>query len=194
MARARALAQLQERNAVPPALMERMLRQQGITPELFARAQRANAAPAATASSTQAYAGPVATLARDAEVEAIGVYQGGDIGHATGASARTGTVQVRVRRSPRPLVLALSAYEPVRWVLTLEPGARLAAVLSSGYSDQEVLGAGNARVLKVGQLYAYKRGSPEFTRLDDEVARWTGKRIGVFQGSYSGTSYTVGGP
>ncbi len=189
--RARALARMQASNSIPPEVVAQMLRQQGISPAMFALAQRANAMPEG-ATPPRAYGGPVASLAKDADVEAIGVYQGGDIGQAHGASARTGTVQVRVRRSSHPLVLSLSAYEPVRWVLTVEPGAKLAAVLSSGYSDQEVFGAGAARILKVGQLYAYKRGSPEFGKLDDEVARLAGKRIGVFQGGYSGTSYTVG--
>jgi len=150
---------------------------------------QAPAAPAATASSV--YPGPLGELARNADIEAVGVYQGGDVGKGRGVSARTGTVQVRVRRSARPVVLSLSAYEPVRWVLTVEPGAKLVAVLSSGYYEPEVLGAGTARVYRIGRHYAYKRGSQEFADLDGEVARWTGKRIGVFQGDYSGGSFVI---
>ena len=135
----------------------------------------------------------LALLARSADIEAVGVYQGSDVGKARGASARTGTVQVRVARSPRPVILSLSSYEPVRWVVTLEPGARLAAVLQSGYSDSEVLGAGDARVYQTGKSYAYKRGGAEYARVSSEVQQWTGKGIDTFQGSYTGSMFRVGG-
>jgi hypothetical protein len=101
-------------------------------------------------------------------------------------------VQVLVFGTPRPIILSLNSYDPVRWVITLEPGAKLAAVLSSGYGQQEVIGAGNARVYQMGRQYAYKRGSPEFAALDAEVMHWTGKGIGVFQGTYTGATFTVG--
>jgi len=135
----------------------------------------------------------LAALAANADIEAVGVYEGGGIGKARGASARTGTVQVSVARSPRPIVLSLSSYEPVRWVITLEPGAKLAAVLQSGYYPSEVFGAGDARIYNLGRLYAYKRGSPEFQALSSEVRQWTGKGIDTFQGTYTGSSFRVGG-
>jgi hypothetical protein len=135
----------------------------------------------------------LALLARNADIEAVGVYEGSEVGKARGASARTGTVQVRVARSPRPVILSLSSYEPVRWVVTVEPGARLAAVLQSGYGDSEVLGAGSARVYKTGKSYAYKRGGAEYARVNTEVRQWTGKGIDTFQGSYTGSMFRVGG-
>ena len=135
----------------------------------------------------------LALLARNADIEAVGVYEGSEVGKARGASARTGTVQVRVARSPRPVILSLSSYEPVRWVVTVEPGAQLAAVLQSGYGDSEVLGAGNARVYKTGKSYAYQRGGADYARVNTEVRQWTGKGIDTFQGSYTGSMFRVGG-
>ena len=143
-------------------------------------------------SSATPYSGPVTELGRNASIEAVGVYEGGDIGQARGASHRTGTVQVLVRRSAKPIILSLSSYEPVRWVLTVEPGAKLAAVLSGGYYESQVIGAGNARVYQIGRTYAYKRGGAEYSQLDAEVARWTGKPIQVFQGRYTGSTFVVG--
>jgi len=133
-------------------------------------------------------------LARDAQIEGVGVYQGTtSADQPTTGGRKAGKVEVRVRRSAKPIVLVLSSYEPVRWMLTLEPGATLAAVLVSGYYQSEVVGAGSARVVTTGDRYAYKLDTPEFASLNRETMRWTGKGITVFQGRYEGTSFSVGG-
>lgn len=147
-------------------------------------------APAAVSASNSI----IAALSRDAQVEAIGVYQG-----KTGASVassggrKPGTVEVRVRRSVKPTVLVLSSYEPVRWHVMPEPGAKIAAVLVSGYYASQVTGTGNARIVTTGSSYAYKQDSPQYKALNRDVMRWTGKGIGVFQGRYEGASFSVGG-
>lgn len=135
---------------------------------------------------------PIANLARDAQVEAVGVYQGGAGVSRTTGGRKTGNVEVRIRRSAKPLVLVLSSYEPVQWGLISEPGARLAAVLVSGYYPSQVVGAGSARVIMAGNAYAYKLGSPEYNMLNRETIKWTGKSIGVFQGRYEGGTFSVG--
>jgi hypothetical protein len=149
-------------------------------------------APVLECGSKGIYPGPVADLGKSARVEAIGVYESSDGVHGVGIARKAGTVQVRVRKSAKPLILSLSSYEPVRWVLTLEPGAELAAVLTSGFHTSEVLGAPNVRAYAIGRYYAYKRGSNEFASLDREVRCWTGKSVDVFQGSYSGESFVTG--
>jgi hypothetical protein len=158
----------------------------------------ASATPAApvaySAPSPSAYpapTGPIAALAKSAQMEAVGVYQGAN-GQARGGD-RTGDVQVRVRRSARPIVLILSSYERVRWNLVMEPGAQLSAVLVSGYYPSQVIGAGSARVVTSGSTYAYKNGSSEYAALERDVLRLTGKRIDIFQGRYEGISFSVGG-
>jgi hypothetical protein len=158
----------------------------------------ASATPAApvaySAPSPSAYpapTGPIAALAKSAQMEAVDVYQGAN-GQARGGD-RTGDVQVRVRRSARPIVLILSSYERVRWNLVMEPGAQLSAVLVSGYYPSQVIGAGSARVVTSGSTYAYKNGSSEYAALERDVLRLTGKRIDIFQGRYEGISFSVGG-
>lgn len=177
-------------DAARAAMIARLVRDGSASPAMLARLT-AQATQATPGSALAIYPGPVAELARKADIEAIGVYQGSEVGRARGASARTGTVQVRVGRGSRPVILVLTAYEPVRWVITLDPGAKLAAVLSGGYHPSEVFGAGDARIFNIGRNYAYERNGENFTRLDSETARWTGKRIGVFQGTYTGSSFTV---
>jgi hypothetical protein len=113
-------------------------------------------------------------------------------GQSTGGH-KTGHVEVRIKRSSKPIVLVLSSYESVKWTLIAEPGARLAAVLVSGYYPSQVVGAGTARVVMTGNSYAYKMESPEYRNLNLAALKWTGKSIGVFQGRYEGGSFNVGG-
>lgn len=137
---------------------------------------------------------PLSNLAADTRVEAVGVYQG------AGRQARSGqqpspasSIEVRVRRSDKPIILVLSSYEAVRWMLITEPGARIAAVFLSGYNQSSVVGAGSARIISMGQKYAYSMQGREFRDLDDDVFRLTGRRIALLQGRYEGNSFSVGG-
>lgn len=136
--------------------------------------------------------GPLVELARNASVEAIGVYEAGNAVRVAGIAGRSGSVQVRVRRASKPIVLVLSAYEPVNWMLTVEPGANLVAVLTAGYHPGQVFGAGRARLQEVGRLHAYKRGGAEYSALNAEVQRMTGKSIDSFQGRYDGGTFVTG--
>jgi hypothetical protein len=195
MARARMLEKMQRES--PNMDLSGARRLHNISDELWARAKRANELElqqqARAASTVRANPGPVADLGRNATIEAVGVYEAADGKRVPGREGnRFGTVVVSVGRSAQPMILVLSSYEPVQWVLRLQPGAKLGAVLTGGYYPQEVIGAGDARVYKMGRYYAYKRGESNYFALDAEVARWTGKPIGVFQGEYSGTSFSVG--
>ena len=146
----------------------------------------------ASSSSKPTPKGPLVDLARDAQIQAIGVYQGGGNG-AKSADGRTmGFVTVRVSRSIKPIVLVLSSYEPVRWMLTLDPGASLAAVLVSGYYQSQVVGAGAAPVIANGNSYAYKPDSSDYRTLNQAVFNVTGRDIGAFQGRYDGGQFSVG--
>jgi len=138
------------------------------------------------------YPGPVSALAANATVEGVGVYQATGASRGFGQQPKIQEVRVRVRRSDKPLVLVLSSYEAVGWRIMLDPGARLNAVLLSGYHDSSVMGIGNAKLVTIGRHHAYSLDGPEFAGLSKEVYRWTGKAIGVFQGRYEGADFTVG--
>lgn len=135
----------------------------------------------------------LAEFARDAQIEAVGVYEGAGGTHAFGKQSQAGTVEVTIRSSSIPIALVLSSYEPVRWRLTPEPGAKIAAVLVSSYQASQVEGAGSARVIVIGNIHAYKNGTSEFNNLDRQVFRLTGKHIFLFQGAYTGDAFRVGG-
>jgi hypothetical protein len=180
---------------------------------------------------------PLADLAANARIEAVGVYEGGGqwslpatatreparpsapravgAGHSGGmqpplpnsarpitpeAIARESrrqrpvpTVEVRIRRSNKPIVLVLSSYEAVLWKLTRESGASIAVILLSGYGDSLVTGEGNSRVITIGRKYAYSMSGSDYSQLNNEVFNWTGRHIDILQGKYRGSSFSVGG-
>jgi len=153
----------------------------------------ADAVPFARSAGLRVYPGPVAEAAKYSRVEAIGVYESEFSSGGPGRPRVEGVVEVRIKRSDVPLVLVLSSYEPVRWMLVSETGARLAAVLVGGNHPSTVVGAGSARVFQIGQSYAYRRGGREYDALQADVFQWTGKPIEVFQGTYRGRTFVVGG-
>jgi len=136
---------------------------------------------------------PQLDLPRNVKVEAIGVYKGErEQDRITAYKRMMGSVEVRIRRSENPIVLVLSSYEPVHWILKADPGVELSAILVTGYYPSEVVGAGAVRVMTMGNTYAYKLDSTEFGALNREVRKWTGKDIGIFQGRYEGGPFSVG--
>ena len=76
------------------------------------------------------------------QLHAIGVYDGGDPkdrvnqidGHAVGDA------HVHVRYQGASLVLGLCAYDPVRWIIQVEPGVQIKKVVVGGYYQQQIQG------------------------------------------------------
>lgn len=136
--------------------------------------------------------GLLSHLANNVQIEGVGVYQGKNANRSGGAHSM-GAVEVLVRRSNKPVVLVLSSYEAVNWQLMLAPGAQLAAVMVSGYYQSKVIGAGSARVINTGGAYAYKSGSAQYNALNREVVSTFGKGMDIFQGTYEGEHFSVGG-
>lgn len=122
----------------------------------------------------------------NAKIEAIGVYET--------LNRSPNGIDVYVKKSDKPTVLILSGSLPIRWNLSKEPGANLAAVIATGTQMSQVFGAGDTKVMltKGNKYYPYERNSPAYTTLNDEVVMWTGRPIDRFQGSYSGSLFIVG--
>lgn len=130
-------------------------------------------------------------LARDARIEAIGVYQGLAGKMSSTEGRKMGNAEVVVRSSSSPLVLVLSSYEPVNWKLSIASGAKVAAILLSSYYTSKVEGSGSIPVFQAGTAYAHKHGSTEYHNLNQQTEGWTGKAIDMFQGRYEGGSFLV---
>jgi hypothetical protein len=50
-----------------------------------------------------------------------------------------------------------------------------------------------ARIIMIGNAYAYHQDSQQYQTLDSQVYRYTGTRINFFQGKYAGKEFSVGG-
>jgi hypothetical protein len=120
----------------------------------------------------------------NARVEGVGVYEAKD--------RISSGVNVIIKKSEQPIVLMLSAYEPVRWNLIKEPGANLAAVISTGYNLSQVQGAGSIKTVIKRGSYSYKQNGEGYHALNNEAILWAGKPFSKFQGDYWGTVFTVG--
>jgi hypothetical protein len=120
------------------------------------------------------------------ELHVVGVYEG--LG---------GSVSVRVRPTAAPIVLALVAYDPVTWNITLEPGASIAYVYTQGYHDQTVIVADVDVTPHHGCAYAYgwepmhNEGGGNYHEMIAQVRRSTGLLETSYQGCYTGASFDV---
>lgn len=113
-----------------------------------------------------------------------------------------GEVTVKVAKQKKPIILALSAYEPVTWKIQPEPGAAISQIILNGYYDQQVVGVENIPIQKysdeatgqslgnfIYQWDASKVQSPN--SLVSKLEQLTGSKLTSFQGCYRGTQFQV---
>jgi hypothetical protein len=132
----------------------------------------------------------LADLPPDARVVAIGVYEAAVTTQRSNAG-RIGDIRVNLGPGSSPLVLVLASYEPVTWHIQGN-GRRIAAILVSSYSGgSSVQVGGSPNILRANLGYAYQLGSPEYQRLQREVAKYVATPIASFQGGYKGQEFFV---
>jgi len=140
-------------------------------------------------------------LPDDAEAHLVGMYKGqkeldlqlGDSGHTTTE------IEVVVGRTPRPIILVLSAYDPVVWKVGSTSAARIAAVLVSGHHTQALIGIPRSmphRVLSTEQTRGcepfYAHSAQNAAQEERKIVALSGRGIGRFYGSYSASAVQVG--
>lgn len=114
----------------------------------------------------------------------------------------TGEVKVQIAKQKQPIVLALSAYEPVQWNIEAEPGAVIEKIILNGYHDQKVVGVENIPVKEysyeqTGQslgdvMYQWNAEQAKSQNsLISQLEKLTGSQLNSFQGCYRGTSFQV---
>ena len=100
--------------------------------------------------------------------------------------SQAGKIEVAItRRTPAPIILVLTSYEPVKWVLSPAYGVNISGIIVSGYHKQSVEGAPpNVPILNtsyeqsetpnVEYLFGYDSSSPEFPMLMKRIEDLTG--------------------
>lgn len=129
---------------------------------------------------------PLAT-SETPELHAVGVYTG----LGGGRNHEPGYATVKVSYSAAPVVLSLSAYEPVEWTVEIDKGVRLEKILISGYHPQKVVKA-PAKIPVVdlnGNLsghgpYCYARDAGSYPGLASALKEQTGLELATFLGGY----------
>ena len=136
----------------------------------------------------------------ESELHLISVYEARS--DHSGGYHPVGSIDVKVQRQQKPMILALSSYEPVHWHLTPDPGVEIKRVILSGYHDQTISGIEGIPVdtqdysvgisvknLPYGTTSVYKY--PEQSSFVARLERMTGTRLTSAQRCYRGTSFTI---
>ncbi|MGK7923432.1 MAG: hypothetical protein AB4080_25880 [Trichodesmium sp.] len=135
------------------------------------------------------------------ELHLVGVYEARS-DHQAGYHP-TGTVNIHIERQNQPIILALSAYEPVDWNVTLGTEVKLEKIIINGYHNQKVSGVSNIPIEEfsykgtgnyLGKFaYKWNKFSPnaETISLVTKLEQLTDTNLTSFQGCYRGTNFTI---
>jgi hypothetical protein len=138
---------------------------------------------------------------RNKELHLVGVYEANS-DHQAGYHP-IGKVNLHIERQNQPIILALSAYEPVDWNVTLATNVKLEKIIINGYHDQKVSGVSNVPIEEFSYKgtgnylgkFAYKwdKFSPnsQTVSLVTKLEQLTNTNLTSFQGCYRGTTFTI---
>jgi predicted esterase len=126
--------------------------------------------------------------------------------HVVGISgsglANGSPVDVEVRSTTKPVVVALASYHSILWNVKIAPGARVKAIIIGGWYEQEFDGIpANVPIVyrayyplrKQGYFYGCEWKTPECQDMVETLNDMTGLLVSTFQGEYQGTSFVVDG-
>jgi RNA polymerase sigma factor (sigma-70 family) len=128
----------------------------------------------------------------DADLHVVSIY-GTDAGNGA-------PVDVEVRPTAKPIVLALASYQSVLWNVKIAPGARVKAVIIGGYFEQEFEGIpAHIPIVyrayfpsqKQGFYYAYQGNTIEYRRMVEQLNDLTGLLVATSQVANTTTSQFV---
>jgi hypothetical protein len=115
-------------------------------------------------------------------------------------------VAVTITKSIAPIVLALMAYEPVKWKVIITPETNIQKIILSGYHGQDIEGVKATTpvevysnqsspctncIRKADSFFAYKEGSPELGKVIDKLKEITGLNPTSFQGAYRSDRFFI---
>lgn len=126
-----------------------------------------------------------------------GIYRNNDCQHYSDRC----TVEVNIKKLDRPLILVMTAYEPIHWSIKKDPGTILKQVILSGYYEQTVSGiSADTPVQNISRTFnnhyfygGYIQNEAEYLSLSRKIKRLTGKDPETVQSVYRAKSFTVDG-
>jgi hypothetical protein len=144
-------------------------------------------------------------LSAGTKIHVLGAYEGGMETQLSieGNSHEVGRIKMHAKSSGEPILLVVTAYDPVVWDFSDFPVNRLRAVLVSGYHDQAVAGLPKNVPLQINSHetpnaqcgeYGYAHeGGKNLDRLVKNLAMIFGREPDSFQGEYNPRSFTIDG-
>ncbi|MFM9267477.1 hypothetical protein [Tychonema sp. BBK16] len=115
------------------------------------------------------------------------------------------TIEIKIQRTNKPIILALSAYAPINWNVTIAPGTVIEKIIISGYEKQTVSGLSEIPI----EEYSYKGTGKSLTEgnfmyewdstidstnspsIVTKLEQITQTKLTSFQGCYRGTSFMI---
>lgn len=174
---------------------------------------------------------PTATFSSNTELHVVGVYEAalpkGEENkpwwsHCTGLSEdaaammachtkyagqrSTQEITIYLNQTNAPMVVALMAYNPIRWKIVARPGVDLRKVILAGYHGQDIEGIPDSIPIEVhsyesspcmncsrqaDHFYAYEQGSSEYKQAMNKLQTLTGLTPASFQGAYKADRFTI---
>ncbi|MFB8797199.1 MAG: hypothetical protein U7126_23910 [Microcoleus sp.] len=143
----------------------------------------------------------VGSLNGNKELHLIAVYEATSP-QENGNRAKS-AIEVKVERQNKPIILALSAYEPLNWNVTVEPGAVIEKILVNGYHNQTISGVTGIPIEEhsydetgdyLGNFIYKWDATTESTNTPSLVTKLeqiNHTKLTSFQGCYRGTSFTI---
>jgi len=138
------------------------------------------------------------------EIQAVGTYRASepvdiqldDSGH------KTTLASVIVNKPEIPVVLVLSAYDPVVWKVGRTEETEIAGVIVSGYHGQALIGIDEDTPFAISTYeeggdfkhFVAFRASDELLDMDDRINELLGQRIKLFQNEPVGDAFVIGSP
>ncbi len=123
----------------------------------------------------------------------IGVYEGNypaGVRHSSGYHP-DGSIDVIVRTKGRPVILALSSYEPIVWNIKTDDGVVIKEIILSGYHASHVVGVDSSvRITRQGFGFSYQSDARN-SELAKKLKEYTGLDVETFQGMYTGKEFSV---
>ena len=146
------------------------------------------------------------TLPAGSELALLGAYEGGGRARPRQAGEHSpGTIAVSAGNGG-PLVLMLSAYEPVHWDLSGIPVGRLRGIIADGYDAGSVTGVSPDVPVRIvarggpnvpsscGEPVIAFQGGPRLDQLAAQAEAATGLKVSRFNGDYAPRSLSVEQP
>ncbi|MEG4943530.1 hypothetical protein [Microcoleus sp. F4-D5] len=135
------------------------------------------------------------------ELHLIGVYEA-NADHKNRDLSQS-AIEIKLERRNKPIILALSAYEPVQWNITAEPGAVIEKIIVNGYHNQTVSGVWGIPIEEhsyeetgnyIGD-FIYKWGataeSTNTSSLVTKLEEINRTSLTSFQGCYRGKNFAI---